>query len=89
MASNETLYRYMPSHILPTAFAALVGISFLLHDFQNLFWRVTFWWAGSSAVPPATAQTTCICILPKMSLFILHPPVYSAAAYNIVGRLMN
>jgi hypothetical protein len=48
MADNtETrLYAYNPSHVAPAVFAAVIGISFLVHVFQNFhyrFWRVTFW----------------------------------------------
>lgn len=30
-------YLYKPSHVLPAVFAAIVGISMLLHVFQNLY----------------------------------------------------
>ena len=39
MASNEPItnyYPYDPSHALPIVFAVLIGISFLIHTWQNL-----------------------------------------------------
>ena len=39
MSSNDesfSFYLYEPSHVLPALFAALVGISMLLHVYQNL-----------------------------------------------------
>lgn len=30
-------YLYKPSHVLPAVFAAIVGVSMLLHVFQNLY----------------------------------------------------
>jgi hypothetical protein len=37
MISNttESLYLYSPSHILPAVFAAVVGLSLVLHIYQN------------------------------------------------------
>lgn len=32
-----SLYLYHPSHVLPALFAALVGISLVIHIFQNLY----------------------------------------------------
>ncbi|KAJ5595148.1 uncharacterized protein N7459_001356 [Penicillium hispanicum] len=105
MASNSaepaSLYLYQPSHVLPAVFAAIVGVSLVLHIFQNFhyrFWRVTFFlaWGGVlfttgwilrciSSYHPANTNLYIV-----QSVFIyLAPPVYSAAAYNLVGRLMN
>lgn len=41
MANNTTLdqdrglYPYVPSHTLPAVFAAIVGLSLILHVYQN------------------------------------------------------
>ena len=35
--TTSSLYPYAPDHTLPAVFAALVGLSFLLHIWQNLF----------------------------------------------------
>lgn len=32
-----SLYLYHPSHVLPAVFAALVGVSLIIHIFQNLY----------------------------------------------------
>ncbi|KAJ5383781.1 hypothetical protein N7517_001692 [Penicillium concentricum] len=106
MTSNNSdaetnLYLYDPSHILPAVFAALVGLSLLLHIYQNYryrFWRVTFFisWGGAlfttgwilrciSSYHPANLN---IYIASTVFIYV-GPPVYSAAAYNLVGRLMN
>ncbi|KAJ6069962.1 hypothetical protein N7499_011849 [Penicillium canescens] len=97
----ESLYIYTPSHILPAVFAALVAASFLLHVYQNYryrFWRVTFFLCWGGAVFTAGWILRCISsyhpdnlnIYIASSIFIYAgPPIYSAAAYNIVGRLMN
>jgi hypothetical protein len=43
MASNttnveevESFYPYSPSHVLPVVFAAIIGVSFVLHIYQTL-----------------------------------------------------
>ncbi|KAJ5081656.1 hypothetical protein NUU61_009920 [Penicillium alfredii] len=98
---EDSLYLYNPSHILPAVFAALVGISLLLHIYQNTryrFWRVTFFicWGGTLF----TAGWILRCIssyhpsnkdifIAQTFMIYVGPPVYSAAAYNIVGRLMH
>ncbi|KAJ5669585.1 hypothetical protein N7462_010655 [Penicillium macrosclerotiorum] len=104
MTSDEKIvnyYKYQPSHVLPAIFAAVVGVSFLLHIWQNFryrFWRVTFFvaWGGLlftigwilrcfSSYHPGNKN-----LFIAQTVFIyLAPPVYSASAYNIVGRLMN
>lgn len=33
---ERSLFPYAPSHILPAVFAAVVGVSLLLHAYQNL-----------------------------------------------------
>ncbi|KAJ5721611.1 uncharacterized protein N7483_009545 [Penicillium malachiteum] len=94
-------YLYKPSHVLPAVFAVLVGISMLLHIFQNFyyrFWRITFFVSWGGALFTTGWILRCISshhpgnmnLYIAQSVFIyLAPPVYSAAAYNLVGRLMN
>ncbi|KAJ5727254.1 hypothetical protein N7493_005074 [Penicillium malachiteum] len=87
-------YLYKPSHVLPAVFAVVVGISMLLHIFQNLFWRITFFvsWGGAlfttGWILPITPGNMNLYIAQSVFIY-LAPPVYSAAAYNLVGRLMN
>ncbi|KAJ5287481.1 hypothetical protein N7478_003167 [Penicillium angulare] len=96
--SSVSYYLYQPSHVLPAVFAAVVGISMLLHVFQNLFWRVTFFvtWGGILFTTGWILRCISSYHPGNMNLYIaqsvfiyLAPPVYSAAAYNLVGRLMN
>ncbi|KAJ5956056.1 hypothetical protein N7501_010335 [Penicillium viridicatum] len=99
--AEANLYLYNPSHILPAVFAALVGASLFLHIYQNYryrFWRVTFFICWGGALFTAGWILRCIssyhpanlAIYIASTIFIyVGPPVYSAAAYNLVGRLMN
>lgn len=32
---EKSLFPYVPSHVLPAVFAALVGVSLVLHVYQN------------------------------------------------------
>ncbi|GFF36597.1 protein RTM1 [Aspergillus udagawae] len=104
MSSDDKVvsyYKYDPSHVLPAVFAGVVCLSLVAHIWQNFryrFWRVTFWafWGGLlftvgwilrcfSSYHPGNIN-----LYIAQAVFIyLAPPVYSAAAYNIVGRLMN
>ncbi|KAJ5812356.1 hypothetical protein N7474_008657 [Penicillium riverlandense] len=96
-----SLYIYQPSHILPAVFAALVGISWALHIFQNIrykFWRITFWicWAGVLFTTGWIVRCIFSYHPANVNLYIVQtvliyvgPPIYSASAYNIIGRLMN
>lgn len=100
-ALSESLYHYEPSHVLPAVFAALVGASLLLHIYQNFrykFWRVTFFMAWGGAVfttgwilrAIASYNTSDANLYIAQTVFILAgPPIYSAAEYNILGRLMH
>jgi hypothetical protein len=36
-STSDGLYQYHPSHVLPAVFAALIGISLILHIYQNLW----------------------------------------------------
>ncbi|KAK5109639.1 hypothetical protein LTR62_006876 [Meristemomyces frigidus] len=117
---TDNAYIYQPSHVLPIVFAILVGLSLLVHIYQNFrykCWRVTFWmfWGGtvckqtnsnlgadsdrSSRVFTVTAGWICRAIgsynTASRSLYIAQtvfiyagPPIYSAAEYNVLSRLM-
>ncbi|KAI2794441.1 hypothetical protein POX_a01040 [Penicillium oxalicum] len=103
MSDKPTIdyYKYDPSHIAPAVFAGVVGISLIIHIWQNFhyrFWRVTFWLFWGSFLFTIAWILRCISsyhtgqkgLFIAQSVFIyLAPPIYSAAAYNIVGRLMN
>ncbi|KAH8701568.1 putative RTA1 domain protein [Talaromyces proteolyticus] len=94
-------YLYEPSHAAPAVFSALIGISLILHLYQNFrykFWRVTFFmvWGGLVFLIGWIARTVSSYHTGNLNLYIVQtifiyagPPIYSAAAYNIVGRLMN
>ncbi|KAJ5495757.1 hypothetical protein N7539_000873 [Penicillium diatomitis] len=94
-------YRYDPSHVAPAVFAGVVGLSLVVHIWQNFhyrFWRVTFWLFLGSLVFTIGWILRCISsfqtgnkgLYIAQTIFIyLAPPIYSAAAYNMVGRLMN
>ncbi|KAK4892176.1 hypothetical protein LTR27_009360 [Elasticomyces elasticus] len=96
----DSLYLYSPSHALPAVFAVLVGMSMVLHIYQNFryrFWRVTFWmfWAALvfmtgwilrcvSSYHPANRNISI-----AATVFIYAgPPIFSAAEYNVLARLM-
>ncbi|OJJ31908.1 hypothetical protein ASPWEDRAFT_745352 [Aspergillus wentii DTO 134E9] len=97
----SSLYPYTPSHVLPVVFAILVGISLLLHVYQNKrysFWRVTFFMVWGSIVyltgwilrAIASYHPSNLNLYIAQTIFIYAgPPIYSAAAYNLVGRLMH
>ncbi|KFY60403.1 hypothetical protein V496_05339 [Pseudogymnoascus sp. VKM F-4515 (FW-2607)] len=94
-------YAYDPSHALPAVFAALVGISLILHTWQNFhyhYWRVTFFMfyggtvftAGwimriASSYDPGNINL----YIAQTCLILAGPPIYSAAEYNVLGRLMH
>ncbi|KAK2760764.1 hypothetical protein FQN54_002000 [Arachnomyces sp. PD_36] len=94
-------FEYDPSHILPAVFAALVGLSMVFHVYQNFryrFWRVTFFMVYGGIVYFAgwILRTIATYHPSNLNIFIAQtvltyagPPIYSAAAYNLVGRLMH
>ncbi|KAK5956023.1 hypothetical protein OHC33_002596 [Knufia fluminis] len=94
-------YSYNPNKVLPAVFAALVGASFGLHISQNFryrYWRVTFFmvWAGAIFEAGWIVRTFSINRPTNLGLYVaqymliyMAPPVYSAAEYNILGRLMH
>ncbi|OKL60942.1 hypothetical protein UA08_03717 [Talaromyces atroroseus] len=99
-SASDGLYPYHPSHVLPAVFSALIGISFLWHIYQNFrykFWSVTFWMSWGGAVFTIGWITRCISSYntSNVDLYIVQtvfiyagPPIYSASAYNILGRLL-
>ncbi|EXJ86995.1 hypothetical protein A1O3_03952 [Capronia epimyces CBS 606.96] len=101
MAIEKSLYAYSPSHVLPIVFAALVGASLVVHILQNYryrYWRITFFMFWGGAVFTTGWIVRCISTYHpgQLGLFIAQavciyggPPIYSAAEYNILGRLMH
>ncbi|KFX91753.1 hypothetical protein V490_05741 [Pseudogymnoascus sp. VKM F-3557] len=94
-------YPYAPSHALPAVFAALVGISLILHTWQNFhyrYWRVTFFMFYGGAVFTAGWIMRAVSsyhpgninfYIAQTCLILGGPPIYSAAEYNVLGRLMH
>ncbi|KAL9616935.1 MAG: hypothetical protein Q9160_008248 [Pyrenula sp. 1 TL-2023] len=99
--SPKSYYAYNPSHALPLVSAALIGVSLLLHIFQNFryrFWRITWlsFWAGLIFTLGWIMRYVSIRSPSNLNLFItqsiliyLAPPVYAAIEYNILSRLMR
>ncbi|KAF2100249.1 hypothetical protein NA57DRAFT_73859 [Rhizodiscina lignyota] len=103
MSSDTTItnyYAYNPSHVLPIVFAVLIGISLIVHTWQNFryrFWRVTFWmtWGGTvftagwiSRVFSSYDTGSKGLYIAQTVLVLAGPPIYAASEYNILGRLM-
>ncbi|KAK0970954.1 hypothetical protein LTS16_015722 [Friedmanniomyces endolithicus] len=96
----ESLYLYKPSHALPAVFAVLVGVSLMLHIYQNFryrFWRVNFWMFWGGTIFTTAWILRCISSFHRSNLNIYiaqtvfiyaGPPIFSAAEYNQLGRLM-
>jgi hypothetical protein len=42
-STNASIYAYEPSHVLPAVFAALIGLSLVLHIIQNLSVLTIMW----------------------------------------------
>ncbi|EXJ88203.1 hypothetical protein A1O1_05133 [Capronia coronata CBS 617.96] len=98
MATDISLYPYNPSHVLPIIFATLVGLSLLLYVFQNLYWRVMYFMCWGGAVfttgwilrAVSTYHPTHLGLYVGQAVCIYGgPPIYSAAEYNILGRLLH
>ncbi|KAI9775218.1 MAG: hypothetical protein M1835_005887 [Candelina submexicana] len=95
------LYPYSPNRVLPAIFATIIALSLSLHIFQNFryrFWRITFFliWGGLvftsgwilraiSAQHPENLNL----YISQTVLILAGPPIYAAAEYNILSRLMN
>ncbi|KAI4854391.1 hypothetical protein E4T44_00207 [Aureobasidium sp. EXF-8845] len=101
MRSASHLYAYNPSHVAPIILTIAVAASLIFHTYQNFkykSWRITFFlvWGGlfftigwiirsASTYNPTNSslykgQYRCI---------IAAPPVYAAAGYNILSRLLR
>ncbi|EEA23703.1 hypothetical protein TMatcc_006784 [Talaromyces marneffei ATCC 18224] len=106
MSSNSdseahSLYPYEPSHALPAFFAVLIGISLVIHIYQNFrykFWSTTFWMSWGGAIFTVGWIARCIAShnTSNLNLYIVQtvfiyagPPIYSATAYNMIGRLLH
>ncbi|KAI9842412.1 MAG: hypothetical protein M1837_007157 [Sclerophora amabilis] len=96
--SDFSPYPYKPSLVLPIVFAVLIGVSLSVHVFQNLFWRITFFliWGGTvftsgwimRAISSQDARNVDLYIAQTV-LVLAGPPIFAAAEYNILGRLMH
>ncbi|TAQ84347.1 hypothetical protein B7494_g7326 [Chlorociboria aeruginascens] len=98
---TSSAYAYTPSHVLPIIFASLIGISLLLHIWQNFryhFWRVTFFMVWGGAVFTFGWIMRCLSsydpenvylYIAQTVLILAGPPIYSAAEYHVLGRLMH
>jgi RTA1 like protein len=98
---SDNLYPYQPSKILPVVFAVLVFLSLALHTLQNFryrFWRITFflfyanliWLTGWILRAISTHFPFDLPLYIAGTIFIyMGPPIYAAAEYNILGRLMD
>ncbi|KAG9232672.1 putative RTA1 domain protein [Amylocarpus encephaloides] len=94
-------YSYSPNHVLPAVFGALIGISLLIHTGQNFryrYWRVTFFMFYGGAVFASgwilrvlsSYQTDNLNLyIAQYILILCGPPIYSAAEYNVLGRMMH
>ncbi|KAK3074260.1 hypothetical protein LTR53_003421 [Teratosphaeriaceae sp. CCFEE 6253] len=79
------LYLYEPSHVLPAVFAALVGVSLVLHIWQNSAIFTTGWILRTLS----SYHPTNLNLYIAQTVFIYAgPPIFSAAEYNILGRLL-
>ncbi|MCJ1309570.1 hypothetical protein MMC25_003230 [Agyrium rufum] len=98
---SYNIYPYVPSKVLPIVFAVLIGISLVIHFIQNIryrAWRVTFWlsWGGAVFLTGWISRAISVHDLENLNLYIVQsvfvlagPPIYAAAEYNILGRLMH
>ncbi|KAI6829905.1 hypothetical protein KC332_g11634 [Hortaea werneckii] len=95
------LFAYEPNHVLPIVFACIVGASVVAHVIQNFyysFWRITFFMFYGGTVftvgwilrAAASYNQENLGLYISQIVFILAgPPIYAAAEYNILGRLMH
>ncbi|THX23604.1 hypothetical protein D6D12_08278 [Aureobasidium pullulans] len=95
------LYAYQPNHVAPIILALIVVSSLLLHAYQNFkykYWKITFFMVWGGLVFATGWITRCASTYSQqsMSLYIIQyvftvagPPIYSAAEYNILGRLLR
>ncbi|RMJ07113.1 hypothetical protein BHE90_007299 [Fusarium euwallaceae] len=97
----DNLYGYNANKILPIIAAAVIAVSCIGHALQNSrykFWRVTFFmfYAGLFYTIGwvfriiSVRKTDSLAFYMIQSIFVyLAPPIYSAAEYNTLGRLMH
>ncbi|KAL2826426.1 RTA1 like protein-domain-containing protein [Aspergillus cavernicola] len=101
MDSETGIYEYKASHVLPIVFACVLGLSLATHIYQNFhyrFWRVTFWMFWGSllytigwilrAISSYNPEHVNLYIAATVFVYAA-PPVFSASAYNILGRIMH
>ncbi|KAI9723216.1 MAG: hypothetical protein M1812_001098 [Candelaria pacifica] len=98
---NISFYPYEPNRVLPAIFATIIALSLSVHIFQNFryhYWRTTFFltWGGlvfTSGWILRAISTQNPANLPlyisQTVLILAGPPIYAAAEYNILSRLMN
>ncbi|MCJ1285118.1 hypothetical protein MMC26_004456 [Xylographa opegraphella] len=91
----------MPSHVLPVLFAVLIGLSLSFHVYQNFrysYWHITFFMFYGGVIfmtgwvfraVSANHQQNLGFYIAQIVLILCGPPVYAAAEYNILGRLMH
>ncbi|TVY20756.1 Protein RTM1 [Lachnellula arida] len=92
---------YQPNKVLPIVFAVLIALSLSIHIFQSFryrFWRVTFFlfYANIVFMTGWILQTIFSHTPLNLPLYIgqtiliyAGPPIFAAAEYNILGRLMQ
>ncbi|WZH41736.1 RTA1 like protein-domain-containing protein [Fusarium acuminatum] len=99
--TKDNLYGYDANKILPIVTAVIIGISLIGHGIQNSrykFWRVTFFMFYASlffffgwvmrAVSVQNPDSLALYMISTIFIY-LAPPIYSAAEYNTLGRLMH
>ncbi|RDW74277.1 uncharacterized protein DSM5745_06939 [Aspergillus mulundensis] len=95
------IYEYKASHVLPIVFACVLSLSLATHIYQNFryrFWRITFWMFWGSllytigwilrALSSYSPEHVNLYIAATVFVYAA-PPVFSASAYNILGRIMH
>ncbi|KMQ49001.1 hypothetical protein A7C99_6728 [Trichophyton rubrum] len=100
-STTSTFYPYTPSKALAAVFAVLVGVSLSIHIWQNFrykYWRVMFFmcWGGLVFTSGWVMRSVSSFYpenrnfyISESILILCGPPIYSAAEYNILGRLMH
>ncbi|KAF4452711.1 hypothetical protein F53441_4518 [Fusarium austroafricanum] len=99
--TKDNLYGYDANKILPIIAAVIIGVSTIGHFIQNSrykFWRATFFmfYAGifftfgwiMRAISVRKPDSLALYMISSIFVY-LAPPVYSAAEYNTLGRLMH
>ncbi|KAL4913885.1 RTA1 like protein-domain-containing protein [Aspergillus aurantiobrunneus] len=101
MDSETGLYEYKASHVLPLVFACVLSLSLVMHIYQNShyrFWRVSFWMVWGSLVYTvgwilraiSSYNPANVNLYIAATVFVYAaPPVFSASAYNVLGRIMH